>query len=181
MSSLHFVVAPAPLPQRPHEAGKAGGEPPQAASAGPRSGARRFVQGDSPRRAGGGVSKGAAGSFRSCGRLGGSKGGMLWHPPFACGVSLLIPSRFLENKDYPWHPEAGSGRQPKGGANPDRDAQCHRHSNEVPSTQIQCSMTASFRATATCAFFIPFRLAKASISSFPWQAVGSRRQSIHES
>lgn len=33
------------------------------------------------------------------------------------------------------------------------------HSNEVPSTRMQCRMTGSFRATATCAFFIPFRLA----------------------
>lgn len=33
------------------------------------------------------------------------------------------------------------------------------HWNEVPSVQMQCRMTANLRATATCAFFIPLRLA----------------------
>ncbi len=33
------------------------------------------------------------------------------------------------------------------------------HSNEVPSTQMQCRITAIFRAMATFAFFMPIRLA----------------------
>jgi hypothetical protein len=33
------------------------------------------------------------------------------------------------------------------------------HSNEVPSTQMQCRITAILRAIATFAFFIPIRLA----------------------
>ena len=34
------------------------------------------------------------------------------------------------------------------------------HSKTVPSVQMQCRMTASFRATATCAFFVPTRFAR---------------------
>ena len=44
-----------------------------------------------------------------------------------------------------------SGRRYAGGAGP--------HSNSVPSTRMQCRMTASLRATATRAFFMPTRLA----------------------
>lgn len=46
-----------------------------------------------------------------------------------------------------------------------RSCVCHAgssfpHSKTVPSTQMQWRITASFRATATCAFFIPLRLAR---------------------
>nr|WP_241651248.1 hypothetical protein [Sinirhodobacter populi] len=41
------------------------------------------------------------------------------------------------------------------------------HSNEVPSTQMQWGMTASFRATATWAFFMPFRLANRRPQALP--------------
>lgn len=40
------------------------------------------------------------------------------------------------------------------------------HWNDVPSIQMQCRMTANFRATATCAFFIPLRLARRRPQAF---------------
>ena len=40
------------------------------------------------------------------------------------------------------------------------------HRNEVPSIQMRCRMTASLRATATCAFFMPLRLASRSPQAF---------------
>lgn len=40
------------------------------------------------------------------------------------------------------------------------------HSNTVPSIQMQCRMTASFLATATCAFFMPTLLANRTPHAF---------------
>lgn len=40
------------------------------------------------------------------------------------------------------------------------------HSKTVPSVQMQCRMTASFLAMATCAFFMPTRFARRTPHAF---------------